>query len=87
LDFFFKKNDVTLLLVDADDNANKCFFALLICRFISARPPCSMENIDLHNVQNTLPTSSVSLKNENSDFKFGVKTHLLLGIMKNNENK
>lgn len=50
------------------------FFTFVVFCFISESPPFSIQNTDLQIVQNIFPTSSVSFKKENCDFKFGVST-------------
>jgi hypothetical protein len=58
--------------------SNQFFF--LLCSSISDRPPCSVENSDLHMVQNTFSTCQSSFINGYSGFRFSVKVHFLFGI-------
>jgi hypothetical protein len=51
-----------------------------LCCSISDRPPCTIENSDLHMVQNTYPTCWSSFINGYSAFRFSVKTQFLFGI-------
>jgi hypothetical protein len=55
-------------------------FCFLLCCSTSNRPPCSIENSDLHMVQNTFPACWSSFINGYSAFRFLVKTHFLFRI-------
>jgi hypothetical protein len=52
----------------------------MLCCSFSDRPSCSIENSDLHMVQNTFPACLSSLINGYSAFRFPVETHFLFGI-------
>jgi len=49
------------------------FYFCSICYFIPEHPPCSIENTDLHIVQNIFPTSISIFDQENVDYIIGVK--------------
>jgi hypothetical protein len=59
--------------------SNQMFFFLLCCSILD-QPLCSIENSDLHVVQNTFPACWSSFINRYSAFQFSVIIHFLFSI-------